>query len=324
MTSQGDVELSVISKNFFFTFFTFFVAFTLIGTAATAFGLQELSDNLKDRLGDVLGTGQVLAQALGSLGPFYMNLVVLQAFGIFPLRLLEFGSVFLYPIGLMGAKTPRGKSIPLREYKVILSNTVDYADLVQPPVFSYGFFLPQTIFTFVICIIYSILPQSELLVLFGLVYFLMGSFIYKYQLLYAMDHRNFSTGRAWPMICNRIVVGLAFFQIAMGGQLLLSGAWRRSLLVVPLFIGTVWFGVFYQRTFGPLTQFIALRSLHETHGEAQSLSESRYEERSSQSRNRSEEEHHTKFVNPSLVVGLEDVWVSGSHASNANGTGEED
>ena len=144
----------------------------------------------------------------------------------------------------------------------------------------------------------------------------MGSFIYKYQLLYAMDHRNVSTGRAWPMICNRIFVGLAFFQIAMGGQLFLNGAWRRALLVVPLFIGTIWSAVSYGRTFEPLTKFIALRSLHETHDEARSLSESRYEERSLQSRTRPEDDCLTRFVNPNLVIPLEDVWTSRARPQN--------
>ena len=301
-----------------------------MGTAATAFGLDELRERLRERLGNVLGTTQILAKALTTLGPLYMNLIVLQAFGVFPLRLLEFGSVFLYPLGLMGAKTPRGtfstKSSPPNNANDV---DADYAELVQPPVFSYGFFLPQTIFILDICIIYSILPQSELLVLFGLVYFLMGSFIYKYQLLYAMDHRNVSSGRAWPMICQRIFVGLAFFQIAMGGQLALNSAWRRALLVVPLFVGTVWFGVFYGRTFEPLTKFIALRSLHETHDEAVSLSESRYEERSSQNGSgggtRADEGRNSRFINPSLVVPLEDVWIAKRHGRGEGneGTGDE-
>jgi calcium permeable stress-gated cation channel len=34
MISQGDIELSAISKNFFFTFFNFFVIFTVLGTAS--------------------------------------------------------------------------------------------------------------------------------------------------------------------------------------------------------------------------------------------------------------------------------------------------
>ena len=184
--------------------------------------------------------------------------------------------------------------------------------------FSYGFYLPQTIFIFDICIIYSILPQSELLVLFGLVYFLMGSFIYKYQLLYAMDHRNASTGRSWTMICQRVVVGLAFFQIAMGGQLFLKEARWRSVLVVPLFIGTVWFGIAYRRAFEPLARFIALRSLHDNHDEAMSLSESRREGRSVQMPARSDEAFHAKFVNPNLVAPLENVWTANAQAREAN------
>lgn len=112
MTSQGDVEMSIISKNFFFTFFNLFVAFTLIGTVSTAYQLGGLMDNLKERFGDLLGTSYVLAQSLNSLGLFYQNLILLQGIGLFPFRLLEFGSVFLYPISLIGAKTPRGTYCP--------------------------------------------------------------------------------------------------------------------------------------------------------------------------------------------------------------------
>lgn len=108
MTSQGDVEMSVISKNFFFTFFTLFVAFTLIGTASNAYALGSLGDQFGRRFSDLAGTAHDLAKSLEALGSLYMNLVVFQALAIFPLRLLEVGSVFLYPIGLIGAKTPRG------------------------------------------------------------------------------------------------------------------------------------------------------------------------------------------------------------------------
>ena len=108
MTSQGDVEMSIISKNFFFTFFNLFVAFTLIGTASTAYQLGDLMKHLKGRFGDILGTSYVLAKSLNSLGVFYQNLILLQGVGLFPFRLLEFGSVLLYPVMLIGAKTPRG------------------------------------------------------------------------------------------------------------------------------------------------------------------------------------------------------------------------
>ena len=106
MTSQGDVELSVISKNFFFVFFNLFVMFTIFGTASKFY---EFWNNLRDVLTDTSSIANALAKSLTSLAPFYENLIVLQGFGLFPFRLLEFGAVTMYPVFLFGAKTPRGK-----------------------------------------------------------------------------------------------------------------------------------------------------------------------------------------------------------------------
>ena len=105
MISQGDVELSLISKNFFFTFFNLFVVFTLFGTALKA---REYFTQIGDSLKDTTSIAYVLATSLQNLVLFYINLIVLQGLGLFPFRLLEFGSVALYPIYLIGAKTPRG------------------------------------------------------------------------------------------------------------------------------------------------------------------------------------------------------------------------
>ena len=107
MTSQGDAEMSVISKNFFFTFFNLFVSFTIFGTASRFYqgaGFEEWLDKL-----DPKEITKNLAHSLEGLSGFYTNLVLLQAIGLSPFRLLEFGAVTLYPIGLMGSKTPRGR-----------------------------------------------------------------------------------------------------------------------------------------------------------------------------------------------------------------------
>jgi hypothetical protein len=106
MISQGDVEMSLISKNFFFTFFNLFVVFTIFGTAAN---ILQVYDEIGKQLKDVTVLLATIAKSLQNVAPFYMNLIVLQAFGLFPFRLLEFGTVFLYPITLMGSKTPRGE-----------------------------------------------------------------------------------------------------------------------------------------------------------------------------------------------------------------------
>jgi hypothetical protein len=138
---------------------------------------------------------------------------------------------------------------------------IDYAELVQPPVFSYGFFLPQTILIFIICMVYSVLRDSWQVLLTGLAYFMIGHFVHKYQLLYAMEHRQHSTGRGWTMMCDRIIGGAVLFQITVAGQLALKKAFKRAVLVAPLTIATLWFFYVFARTYRPLMKFIALRSL---------------------------------------------------------------
>ena len=157
---------------------------------------------------------------------------------------------------------------------------------------------------------------------FGLFYFVIGSFIYKYQLLYAMDHRQHSTGRAWSLICIRIIVGLIIFQIAVTGILALKGAFIRSVLVAPLIAATIWFIVFYQRTYEPLMKFIALRSLtRDPPFGAVPPGESRYDSETSYGRTVDEDEDTgLRFINPSLIMPLEEMWIR----KRSNGHGDAD
>lgn len=114
---------------------------------------------------------------------------------------------------------------------------------------------------FIICIVYSILRESWRVLLAGLIYFTFGGFVYKYQLLYAMNHRQHSTGKAWLMIGNKMIIGIILFQITTLGQLALKGAVKRSVVVLPLILATSWFSYFYSRKYTPLMRFIALRSI---------------------------------------------------------------
>ncbi|KAL9610888.1 MAG: hypothetical protein Q9167_004429 [Letrouitia subvulpina] len=302
MLSQGEIEISLINKNFFFTFFNLFVLFTVFGTASQAISWVRINDTLAGASKDVGEIARKLATSLQDLDHFYLNLIILQALGLFPFRLLEFGSVSLYPITLIGAKTPR-----------------DYAELVQPPIFSYGFYLPQTLLVFIICIVYSAQSRAWEIQLLGLIYFLIGSFVYKYQLLYAMDHRQHSTGKAWLIICNCVIIGLIVFEIAMAGLLALQTAFYRSIIIVPLLAGTIWFSVFFRRTFDPLMNFIALRSLHSKapYGDI-SPGESRYELETDRGRAVDEdEETGLRYINPSLVLPLEEVWLANNRVNGS-------
>ncbi|KAJ5032320.1 uncharacterized protein L3040_008927 [Drepanopeziza brunnea f. sp. 'multigermtubi'] len=305
MISQGDVELSVISKNFFFTFFNVFLVFTAFGSAAKF--LPVLQDSLKD----TTKLAYKLASSVQTLAVFYTNFILLQGVGLLPFRLLEFGSVTLYPILLMCSKTPR-----------------DYAELVQPPLFKYGFYLPSALLVYVLCIVYSILPAGYMVLFFGLIYFIFGYYTYKYQLLYAMDHPQHATGGAWPMICYRILLGLGVFQLVMAGIIALKTAFTAAALVVPLIPFTIWYSYYFAGTYEPLMRFIALRSIRrESNADVnlpgENLGMSRppgYGRRPSTTLDEAREEG-LKFINPSLTVPLEKLWINrdGDEGSHSNG-----
>ena len=326
MISQGDVELSVISKNFFFVFFNFFILFTILGTASNFLTMLE---RFAEKLTSATQIAYALATSLSNLLGFYTNFIILQAFGLFPFRLMEFGALSLYPVYLIGAKTPR-----------------DYAELVQPPVFSYGFFLPQTILIFIICMVYSVLRDSWQVLLVGVAYFMIGHFVHKYQLLYAMEHRQHSTGKGWTMMCDRVIVGVVLFQVTVAGQLALKKAFKRAVMVAPLVVCTLWFLYWFSRTYEPLMKFIALRSLRSP--EQSELGRDVQEEavaygqagRRTVGRLTVDEarERGLRFENPSLIMpyvylpqscaaftdprmsSLDDVWLLNRHGRPQNGS----
>ena len=291
MTSQSEVELSLVSKNFFFVFFNLFIIFTIFSSSVQFYDYYKA---LRDALKDTSLIAFLIAQSVSRLVQFYTNLIVLQGLGLLPFRLLEFGAVAMYPIWLLSAKTPR-----------------DHAELAKAPVFQYGFYLPQSMLIFVICTVYSILPTAWLIILFGLIYFCIGSFVYKYQLLYAMEHKQHATGRIWPMICNRIILGLIMFQITMTGYLAARQALTQAVFMAPLILATVWFTLYFQRTYFPLMYFIALRSIdRKWQPPLPEPSESAWDQATDRGRTvDTDPDSGLRYINPNLTQPLEKLWI---------------
>jgi hypothetical protein len=153
------------------------------------------------------------------------------------------------------------------------------------------------------------LPAGFMIVSFGLLYFILGYFTYKYQLLYAMDHPQHATGRAWPMIVYRILFGLVIFQISMIGVIAIKEEFTEAGLIVPLIFLTIWFRYFWGQTYEPLTQFIALRSLRKENdpdiniaGEDVGIDRPPGHIRRQSTTIDEDREKGQKFINPSLIV----------------------
>ncbi|KAF5247552.1 hypothetical protein FAUST_789 [Fusarium austroamericanum] len=297
MISQGDVELSVISKNYFFTFFNTFFVFA-ISTSGLAWW-SELQKFAKDT-SKIPGA---IARDVEELAIFYICFIMLQGIGLMPFRILEAGSVFLHPFLKWFSKTPR-----------------DALELKKPPVFQYGFFLPTSLLVFNLCIIYSVLYLGFIILIIGLIYFVLGYFTFKYMVLYAMDQPQHATGGAWRIICYRVVVGLLVFELVMVGRIATGEAFIQSACILPLIPFSVWYSFYIKRRYEPLTKYIALRAIRaeEDSDDAAAMDDAFEDEdvaRPSQTllrRGSTLDEYKEKgmqFINPSLVAPLPQPWI---------------
>lgn len=227
--SYGEVELSVISKNFFYVFFNMFLVFTVAGNYWTF-------------LKDTTQLAYKLAESLMKFSLFYIDLIILQGIAMYPFRLLQIGSIFQIPFSVWSCNSPR-----------------DYRNRYRPPVFNYGINLPQPILIFIIVILYSVI--STKILVFGTIYFMFGFMTYKYQLMFTMVHPQHSTGQSWVLIMRRICLGVIIFHLTMAGILALQKAYFLATILGPLPIGTFLFWYNFEESYVPLSYFIALTAI---------------------------------------------------------------
>lgn len=239
-SSNSDIELSTLLKNFFYIFLNLFLVFTLAGTFANYWSF--LSDTTK--------IAYHLAASLKQLSLFYVDLILLQGLAMFPVRLLQIGDVVILNV--------IGKIFLLKD--IILKTPRDYRFYYYtPPMFDFGIQLPQHILMFIIILIYSVV--STKIVTSGLVYFILGYLVYKYQLVYTCVHLPHSTGKVWTMLFRRLMLGLILFQLFMCGTLALDGAILLALLTSPLVFITLIITWNFEKYYSPLNNFIALRAI---------------------------------------------------------------
>lgn len=242
LISKGDIELSVIKKNFVYIFFNFFLVFTLFGTLSNYWAL--LTDTTK--------IAYLLASSIKNLSLFYVDLILLQGMIMFPFKLIQIDVLLLLVWNYVikgNYQTPRS-----------------YRDLIyKPSIFDFGLILPQHMLIFIITLIYSVI--STKIVASGLIYFVFGYFVYKYQLMFSTVHLRHSTGKCWPIIVRRICVGLLFMQLTMLGTLALEQSYFLALFIAPLLLLTMLIMFAFEKRFEPLLKFVALQSIFDAKGQ---------------------------------------------------------
>eukprot|EP00121_Abeoforma_whisleri_P011295 Awhi_evm1s10417 len=210
------ILLSQIRKLFWFNFVNVFLVSTFAGTILTS--IQQITSG---ELGfdDVL---TILGESLPKVATFFINYVMLLAFGGFFLQLSGIVPIIVQWIKLKFlAKTPRERR-----------------DAKLPKPAKYEKLYPEMLLVFVLVCTYCCI--SPIIIIFALSYFCIGAMVMKYQLLYVNVSLFESGGLQWPMIFGSITSGLYVFQITMFGILLIKKS-VFAFVVLPLIFITVAF-----------------------------------------------------------------------------------
>ncbi|KAH7890363.1 hypothetical protein F5I97DRAFT_16920 [Phlebopus sp. FC_14] len=232
------IEYSMLRKYFLFLLVNVVFIFLL---ASTYWQL------VRDLANSPAKIPEKLAEALqkGRAKHFFLSYVILQAFGIMPLQLLNLGIL-----------------IPRMVLRIFVTRTPrDFAELNAPPMINYGVVYPQAILLFVITILYSVV--QPLIVIFGAIYFGMAYVVYKYKLLFVFYKPYESQGQAWPITFVRLIWGIVIFQVFMIGILTLRQSYIMSSLLAPLLFGTIVWSWYIHKTFRPLNTAVCLSSVYE-------------------------------------------------------------
>ncbi|CAG8672498.1 16389_t:CDS:10 [Cetraspora pellucida] len=177
--------------------------------------------------------------------PLFINLVVLQGIGLFPVHLLQLSEIsFALFMRIFYARTPR-----------------EYAEASAPPFLDYGQELPPVILIFVIVLVYSSI--TPIILPLGAIYFFLGYLTYKYLLLHVYFHPYETSGLVWPKIFHRIIIGLYIYQLMMIGYLSLRNRYDMAFSLFPLLVVTTLYWYYVNEAYARMVAFIPLKTLRE-------------------------------------------------------------
>ncbi|KAG2369219.1 hypothetical protein BDR07DRAFT_1267749 [Suillus spraguei] len=89
----------------------------------------------------------------------------------------------------------------------------DIREWTQPPEFEYAIYYANILFMATVALVFA--PLAPLVVLAGAIVFWIGSWVYKYQLMFVFMTKVESGGRLWNMIINRMLVSVILMQLLM-------------------------------------------------------------------------------------------------------------
>jgi hypothetical protein len=125
----------------------------------------------------------------------------------------------------------------------------DIREWTQPPEFQYAVYYSNILFMATVALVFA--PLAPLVALAGAVVFWMGSWVYKYQLMFVFVTKNETGGRLWNMMVNRLLVSVVLMQMLMVLTIGLQYGFKSYMWMttVPPVLFIIAFKVWLDKTF---------------------------------------------------------------------------
>jgi calcium permeable stress-gated cation channel len=126
----------------------------------------------------------------------------------------------------------------------------DIREWTQPPEFQYAVYYSNLLFMAAVGLVFA--PLAPLVALAACVVFWMGSWVYKYQLMFVYITKVETGGRLWNIVINRLMFIVVFMQALMVLTIGLQYGFKTLYwisTIPPIFIVAI-FKIYLSRTFG--------------------------------------------------------------------------
>ncbi|KAJ2311718.1 hypothetical protein IWW54_002486 [Coemansia sp. RSA 2705] len=204
--SRSAIQASVVRRYYLFLLSNVLLIFTISRAVLADYSKWIDNPALIPRL---------LATRLPTAAPFFLDYVILHALALYPVQLLQFGSIFLAVFRRTVCRTPR-----------------QFADAMRPNYVDWAFILPQPMLVFTVLATYSSL--APFIFVLGAVYFVIGGFVTKYLLYYVYSRQFETAGRFILPVLKALAGSLWHYYVLIIGLCALKGKVLYVLLLLPL------------------------------------------------------------------------------------------
>ncbi|XP_048589618.1 CSC1-like protein HYP1 [Nematostella vectensis] len=221
LASRTEEDKSVLGRLFLFKIINQFLFVALASSALSK--LEEMIESPKK-------IPEFLARTLPSQSTFFIMFIVLNSLTGFSFEIIRVFDLLVLCVTKCISRTPREKRTSW-----------------EPPRANYDVELSEHMLTIMIGLTYCVL--APLIVLFVLLYFILGYIVWIHQVLCVYTATYNSGGQLWPVIFERMVASLVIFHILMVGFFGLKKFVIVPLLVLPLPVITILFYLFMVKYF---------------------------------------------------------------------------